>query len=1720
MSHIEAGNIETIAVVGMSARYPGAKDVQTYWRNLAASKESISFFTDEELIKGGIDPQLVSNPNYVKARGIYEGTYNFDASFFGYNPREAELIDPQQRVLLESAWEALEHAGYDPDTFAGRIGLFGGEGPTRQLFELATNAAAKRTFSHLSMITSNDKDYLATRVGYKLNFRGPCITVQTACSTSLVAIIVACQNLQNFQCDMALAGGVSLILNDREGYMYDEGGIVSPDGHNRAFDANGQGTLFSQGAGVVVLKRLEDARADRDHIHAVIRGFGLNNDGSARIGFTAPGMEGQIGVSSDAIAMAGISPESIGFVECHGTATPMGDPIEIAALTKSFRRYTQKRNFCAVGSVKTNIGHTDTAAGVAGFTKAVLALENKTIPASLHFETPNPKIDFVNSPFYVNNQPVEWAAGDEPRRAGVNSFGVGGTNAHVILEEAPEPPVSGPSRPNHLLVWSAKSGASLARMTERLAAHLEANPDVHLADVAFTLQKGRRVFHHRQALVCRDREDAIQALSFGTTGRVLKAVQEKDGRPVCFLFPGQGSQYADMGKQLYETETAFRETVDNCAVLLATHLGCDIRELLFPSEEQKAAANEQLDQTAFTQPALFIIEYALAKLLISWGIQPAAMLGHSIGEYVAACLAGVFSLKDALLVVATRGRLMQSLPRGSMAGVLLSEAEASEILKDVATLPGNAGLSIAAINSPSTCVVSGPDAVVQAVQTALDLKAIPCRPLRTSHAFHSAMMDPILGEFRAVLETITLATPAIPYLSNLTGTWIAATETISPDYYVRHLRNAVRFADGVGELLQNPSYLLVEVGPGTTLSTLAAQHPARTPDSTIVSTLPHAKQENPDDTASLLNALGRLWLEGATIEWTRFYAEEDRCRLALPTYPFQHEEYRVPITKGADAFKDLSKKKSDVTDWFYYPSWKRSPMPPTGEAAEGSSWLLFLDDHNLGSEIADRLRIDGQEVFTVRAGNLFEQDSATSFTIDPGNPEHYRTLLKRLDSIDKAPGNVVHLWAITHEGLAAQLEVTLDRSFYGLMFLGQALGTQFSTSPISLHIVSNDLYDIFGEAIYGPDRAVLLGPSKTIPHEYANISTRNIDVHLPSNSAKCEALVEMLLTEFTAQATEEVIAYRGSHRWLQTFEPFKVPSPTEESGGLRENGIYLITGGMGGIGLTLAEYLGTTFGAKLALLGRSPFPTKSDWPKWTATHADDDAISLKIAKFQAMEAAGAEVHIFRADVTDLAAMHQVVEQVKQRFGTIHGVIHAAGVAGDGIIELKDRATAQEVLAPKIKGTLVLDEVLRDTKLDFLLLCSSIASIFGSIGQVDYTAANAFLDAFASARRDSAGNRAIAVNWDRWDEVGMAVDKMATASQGSAYRANKPRPTPIEHPLFTGYLSEGDTSIYSLHLSAETHWVVGQHLVQNTPTLVGTAHLELARAAFAHTTTGPVDIRDVVFMAPLVMKSEERREVRVSLRPAKSGFEFTVSSGSEASGWQPHTMGRIAAASGASKSAAHNRGVIERCSRASSLDFFRSKSSTNDAGVVFLQLGKRWDNMNAVSVGSGESTATLAGSDEFVATLHLAAEFHDDLKSWGLHPALMDKATAFAVNAVADGVAYLPFSYKKIRIERPMPATVQSYARLHATPDQSDDFITFDLLIVDEHGETVMEIESYDLRRVRGEAFENAAKASAAAAGIVETQKAVINDTLKRDRLGEHILTREGTEVFRRVVAMS
>ncbi|HVB60817.1 MAG TPA: SDR family oxidoreductase, partial [Ktedonobacteraceae bacterium] len=1380
-----------LALIGLSGRFPGARSVEAFWHNIAGGVKSIRFFNDEELLAAGIDPALLRRPNYVKAGTAIDDIDRFDAAFFGFTPREAEIMDPQHRIFLECAWEALESAAYDPRSYRGLIGVFAGSAfSTYLLNNLYPNTEMLELLGQLQIDVGNDRDSLASMVSYKLNLRGPSIAVQTFCSTSLVAVHLACQSLINYECDIALAGGVAIILPQENGYLYEEGGILSPDGQCRTFDARGQGSVMGNGLGIVALKRYVEAVHDGDHIYAVIRGSAVNNDGSTRVSYTAPGLDGQAGVIAGALSYAGVDVETINYLEAHGTGTRLGDAVELAAMIKAFGAKTRKKQFCAIGSVKPNVGHLDRAAGVTGLIKTALALHQKQLPPSLNFERANTDLDLGNSPFYVNTRLREWPASQDgaPRRAGVSSFGLGGTNAHVILEEAPEPlPVSS-SRPWQLLLLSARTETALQAAAANLEAHLKTHAEISLPDVAYTLQVGRSVFNHRRVVLCRDRQDALNALEGGSAGRVWTAEQSHRDRPVAFLLPGVGEQYAGLARELYQQEPTFRETVEQCCALLKAQFGLDLHEVLFAADQRPAAdttqnglnlrallgraettastANERLKQTALAQPALFVIEYALAELLAGWGIRPAAMIGYSLGEYVAACLSGVLSLEDALALVTRRAQLIQEMAPGAMLAVALSEQAVQPYL--------DKQVSLACINAPNTCVLAGSVQAIERLQERLNEQEIAHRRVETTHAFHSHMLESLREPLTDLARTISLNAPQVPYLSNVTGTWITAEQATDPAYWARHMCQTVRFADGVGQLLRQGEYIVLEIGPGQSLGSFVRQHPAcgREGMARVLSTLP-AATEGRSDMETLLTALGKLWLAGVTIDWPGFYANERRYRLPLPTYPFERQRYWIdpPRKRVSPRRQEESPKgkKGDIADWFYVPTWEQAALPALspGHAATQSPWLIFEDSRGPGQQIAQRLLQQGRSVVRVQIGAHFERLEKDLFTLRAGESADYLALFEALTAAGQQPGTIVHCWSITQEDTAAasveRFQAMQEVGFYSLLSLTKALAAYMGEQTVLLLVVSDAMQAVTDQELTLPEQATLLGACKVIAQENMNISCRSIDVSASDDWSDAQ-LVDLLLVELSSGAPDPVVAYRAGQRWVQSYEARRLEAVEPVTSRLRERGVYLITGGLGGVGPVLAAYLADTVRARLALIGRSVLPERDAWETWLGSHDDADRVSRKIRQIQDIEARGGEVLLLSADVADDAQMREAIQSVYARFGELHGVIHAAGISDErafGLAQQIERETCEWHFQPKVYGTCTLEKVLQGHHLDFCVLFSSISSVLGGLGFAAYAAANLFMDAFVRRHNGAATVPWISVNWDTWQ-----VKELTQGSLGS------------------------------------------------------------------------------------------------------------------------------------------------------------------------------------------------------------------------------------------------------------------------------------------------------------------------------------------------------------------
>ncbi|NKQ19010.1 type I polyketide synthase [Brevibacillus laterosporus] len=1348
-----------IAVIGMAGRFPGAKDIDTFWGNLRNGVESVVFFTDEELKEAGVDPAQYSLPNYVKAKGYLEGTEYFDSAFFDYTPKDAMVMDPQLRVFHECTWAALEHAGYNIDSYKGLVGVFAGASPNLYWQVMATLAEANEPSGQFLASLLNDKDSLSTQISYKLNLKGPSSNIFTGCSTSLVSIITACQALLNGQCDMAIAGGITLTQPDKAGYIYEEGMLFAVDGHCRSFDEKASGMLFGDGAGVVVLKSLEDAITDGDFIHAVIKGSAINNDGNRKVGYTAPSVEGQVDVIRAAHSSANVDPESITYIETHGTATKLGDTIEISALKQAFN--SEKRQYCAIGSVKSNVGHLNAASGVAGFIKVVMAMQNRQIPASLHFKTPNKQIDFDNSPFFVNTQLREWKSESDPLRAGVSSFGIGGTNAHIVLEEASPRSISNDSlRDWKMLVLSAKTVSSLDRMTQNLGNYLRKHPDVNLADVSYTLQLGRKSFTYRRTLLCKSVEEASELLLSTDTNKIDTIKAKGENRPVVFMFSGQGSQYVNMGRDLYEQEPQFRAEVDKCFTILEPMLGFDLRNVLFPEADDDEAGTK-INKNEFGQPILFTFEYALAQLLMQWGIQPSAVIGYSFGEYVAATIAGVFSLHNVLKLIVERGRLMNKVS-GAMLSVPLSARETSERIATFITKhrdTDSSAISLAIDNGPSS-IVSGSENAIKEFELELRANRLLCMRVPSEHAAHSIVLDPILEEFEQVIRTIPLQEPDIPFVSNVTGTWITAEQVQDPMYWVTHMRETVRFADGIETLKQDKDSVFVEIGPSRDVSVLLNRFFEDEPER-VLHTIKHPKQKI-SDVYFLLTKLARLWGLGAYVDWTNFYGDEQRQRIPLPTYSFDPISYKIqanPFELSQRLTKKTPQlhKKENISKWFYTPQWSSVPLrkEKSNELLAEQRWLVFTNEGGLGTRVAAGLEAVVKSVVVAKAGETFEKLAENCYQLNVREKSHYLKLVSELSKEDKLPTRIAHFLGVTsmEENATLSLSDFQERGFYSLFHFVTSLVGKQTNEQMDIKIISNNVHEILGDETLIPEKATVLATAIVAPQEYSYLNCSHVDIVLPIMGSKQEGkLVEQLIAECCSPSTDKFVAYRGKNRWVQGYVSQTIDNVDDNPSPLRPKGVYLITGGLGGIGLILAEYLVKTVQAKVILTGRSGLLAREEWTKWIGTHGEKDPISQKIRKMQDLEQMGGEVLIFACDVADKDQMQAVIEQAEQIHGPINGVIHAAGVLGGNTFNLMKElliTDCEEQFKSKMYGIRVLSEVLRDKQLDFCLLMSSIASVLGGLGFTAYSAANLYMDYFVQKYNRDALVPWISVNWSDW-----------------------------------------------------------------------------------------------------------------------------------------------------------------------------------------------------------------------------------------------------------------------------------------------------------------------------------------------------------------------------------
>ncbi|MBM3605524.1 MAG: acyltransferase domain-containing protein, partial [Alphaproteobacteria bacterium] len=1238
-------NDRDIAIVGIGLDVPGAADPDTYWTNLRNGIESIRQLSAEELQAAGESPARISNPDYVPFAALLDGYDRFDADFFGLSPKDAAIMDPQHRKFLECCWHAIEHAGHRPDSL-GAVGVWAGCGMGSYFsINICSNRdLVEETGMFLLRHTGNDKDFLATRASHVLDLRGPSVSVQTACSTSLVAVHAACQALIAGDCDAALAGGVTIELPQGRGYLYKPNEILSPDGHCRAFDHRSDGTVFGSGATVVLLRRLSDAIADGDHIWAVIRGSAINNDGAAKAGYLAPSVEGQAAAVAEAHLVAGVDPASIDYVECHGTGTRLGDPIEVAALTEAFALGAPGGQ-TAIGSVKTNIGHLDTAAGGAGLIKVALALHHREIPPSLGYEAPNPVIDFDSTPFHVAARRTPWPQHpDHPPRAAVNALGVGGTNAHVVVDAAPPQDRAEPSDwPVQPLIVSGRSRAALDANAAALAEWLRAHPDADLADVGFTLQQGRRVFDKRRVLVAATPAEAADLLERGDPRRVFNHDRPATPPQVAFLFPGGGAQSIFMARGLYETEPVFRDWMDRGLAVLERLTGRDPRPSWLPEAGQEKAAADALNQPSLQLPLIMIVEYALAQLWISWGVRPGALAGHSMGENTAACLAGVIGFEDCIALVELRGRLFDRIAPGGMLSVPLP---ASELMAEAGE-----GLDLAAENGPSLSVASGPRDRIEALQARLEARGIDCQRIAIDIAAHSRMLDPILTEFEGFLRSITLSAPQIPLISNRTGTWMTPAQATDPRYWVDHLRHHVDFAGTIATLREDPARLFLEVGPGRAMSALAQANGAAPQQ--VVSSLRHPEHAIEDD-AYFLMAFARLWAAGVPLDWSPIWGEARR-RVPLPGYVFQSKRFFIePATKDAVAAQaDTSPLRlPDPETWGWRPAWRLSApdieLDETGRPqADPVRWLILADETGLSDAVSARLREGGQEIIELRPGDCFAQTGPDRFVVAPENGAgDFDLLIATLTAQNRLPQRIVSFWLVPdamRQGARAGFSPFhryLEQGFYTLLHLVRALANEGGGASVELVAVTTGAALVHSDKVQSPEKAMILGPLAVGMREFPWLSARSIDVVEPKGANGIETTASHLIEDLLDPAPPARTAWRQGRRHARRL--VQMPLPVSDATTLfGPDSVVLITGGLGGIALSLARSLAVEQGATVALLARRPLPPEAEWDARIAADPRHRE-SRRLAALRDLRAAGGRIIVAVADVTDAAALAHAV----------------------------------------------------------------------------------------------------------------------------------------------------------------------------------------------------------------------------------------------------------------------------------------------------------------------------------------------------------------------------------------------------------------------------------------------------------------------------------------------
>lgn len=1582
-----------IAIIGRAGRFPAARNVSEFWSMLAEGRPAAQRLSEAELLAAGVSRKTLTDPGYVRVANILPDMECFDASFFGFSPREAAILDPQHRHFLECGWEALEDAGHMPERFEGRIGVFAGSGMQAYLpFNLLSNPdLVEEVGLFLLRHTGNDKDFLPTRLSYLLNLTGPSVAVQTACSTSLVAVHIAIGSLLNMECDMAIAGGVTIELPHRTGYRYVDGEILSPDGLCRAFDDESRGTVFGSGAALVVLRRYEDAVAAGDDIKAVILSSAVNNDGASKASYLAPSVDGQAEAAAEALALSGIDAHDISYVETHGTGTPIGDPIELAALKEVYG--AAPAGSIGIGSVKTNIGHLDTAAGSASLIKVVEALRHQYLPASLNFRKPNSRFDFANSPFRVVAEGSSWSSLEKPRRAAVNSLGVGGTNAHVILEEAPRRTPSSEISNWRIFPFSARTKGALERIRDRWSAFLDDAPPT-AQDIAFTLREGRREFPERFAVAARNGEELKSALAAKASPFRQHGSATAERPRIVFLFPGGGAQYPGAGAGMLAASPVFAEAVRECFSLLPASAPGDLYDVMFNRDMSDTDARTKLGHSGYAIAALFILEYAYAKLWENWGVRPDAILAHSVGEYAGAVLAGGLRLADALKIVTLRGKVMDAAPAGAMTAVPLCADRVRELIGE--------SLDIAAINTANSTVVSGPVSEIEVLEDQLAGGEHEARRVHIDVAAHSRQLNGQLDCFRAGFEGVAFGQLAIPMVSSLRGDWAVGDDVVSADYWVRHLRHTVRFADAAATVLEVANSIVIEVGPGQTLGPLVASATVSHPARAVLASAPRPR-DGDDEMGVALAALAGLWANGVALDWDRLPEAKGR-RVSLPTYPFEKERHWIaPGHARADASADKEEipqltRIEDPAQWIEVLDWVERPRSGTAPDLRGD-WLVLAGNDAVSQAVLTTLSAAGARTVVLTPGDSFAANER-GFTLRPDSQEDFDALASALIEL---PPRILSLWAID--------PTQAERAFAASYLLARYVQQADPAPSLRMVFAVAGTVTLKGAAGEFPELAALLGAVRVGPREIAGLNAALIDINPTPDPS---SIANALLAEAVTSDEADHIALRSTQRFVRART--RAPAPTENlPDRLRKCGVYVITGGTGGIGRELALWMADSNSARLALISRSA--------------SEDPGLRSRI------ESMGGEVMFLAADVTDRAELSSALDSIRARYGTIHGLVHAAGVLDDAPLATQTLDAALAVMAPKLTGAKLLHHLLPDGTLDFFAVLSSSSVVIGGAGQTAYVGANAALEALAAARSDG-----MSIAWGVWRDTGMAA---RTYGAGDAIGGGDP---------LLGHRSEKPDGIvcFETQIDPQTDWRVAEHVVAGKPVLPGTAYVEIVCAA-AQAVMGSrhFELTALSFMRPMVFEGLPRR-IAVEMRPTKDGYDIVVES---------------SAATERDK-IEHVRVKVVRCGEVDT----HLPTSANAPGQLqvspdsgrapqkhLIAFGERWNSVGELRISDKEASGRFA----------LPSSFENDLGTHALHPALLDMAATVGLATLPRGEhVYVPMSIGRIRVFAPLPASVSSHAvRISG---EAGRFVSFNVSIVDDDGRPLIALEDFALREVEGQ----------------------------------------------------